>query len=98
LTGRSQTRNNRREGQDGVPGAILAGGTVFNSPGIGSTCCVGSISVSPSVPIGAGPKYWIIARAATSTTFNGWNWSCYGGNTTFAFSQNGTTWATTFAT
>ena len=39
---------------------------------------MGSISLSPSVPIGYGHRYWVIARAATSTTFNGWNWSYYG--------------------
>jgi hypothetical protein len=69
----------------GVPGAILASGGIAGSPHIGATCCVGSISVSPSVPIGYGHRYWIIVRPAASNTYSGWNWSYYGGSTTFAF-------------
>jgi hypothetical protein len=81
---------------NGVPGAILAGGYVFGSPPFGSTCCAGSISISPSVPIGYGHRYWVIVRAATSMTFDAWNWSYYGGTTAFAYSVNGTTWNSSF--
>jgi hypothetical protein len=39
---------------NGVPGAIPASGTVVNSPALGATCCVGSIQISPAVPVGTG--------------------------------------------
>lgn len=80
----------------GVPGAVLASTGVSNSPSTGSTCCVGVAPVSPSVPIGAGHTYWVIARAPISTTYNGWAWNYYGDSGGFAFSQDGgATWSAT---
>jgi hypothetical protein len=82
----------------GVPGAVLASTGVINSPPSGSTCCAGVATVSPSVPIGAGHTYWVIARAPASTTYNGWAWNPNFTTGTFAYSQNGgSTWSTTYS-
>ena len=63
-----------------------------------TTCCPTTINLPVTVPIGAGRTYWVIARAGTSTTWDGWNWNYYGTTGTFAYSANGTTWGTTSGT
>lgn len=71
----------------GVPGTVLGSWLIVNQPAYGSTCCATSITVSQSIPVGAGHTYWLIAAAATTTTWDAWSWNYYGDTDTFAYNQ-----------
>jgi hypothetical protein len=83
----------------GVPGHVLGQWAVSGQPPFGSTtCCPTTIILPATVPIGAGRTYWVIARAGTTTTNDGWNWNYYGTVGTYAYSTNGSNWSTSYDT
>ncbi len=79
----------------GVPGAVLGSWSIANQPTYGATCCATAISISPSISIGAGRTYWVIAVAGASNTDDAFNWNYNGTSGTYAYSTNGTSWTLT---
>jgi hypothetical protein len=64
----------------GLPGQILGSWSVASQPPIGSCCVVTTVRISPSIPVGAGKRYWVIVAPGPSffhTTSDGWNFNVF---------------------
>lgn len=74
----------------GVPGTVLGSWPVAGQPPFGSCCGLTTIHVSPTIPVGAGRTYWVVAYPGVGTApTDVWNWSSYLYGTTFAIDQGG---------
>jgi len=76
----------------GVPGTVLASWSVANQAPFGSCCVLTTVLASPSIPVGAGRYYWVVAIAGPSITHTGsdvWNWTYGDPNGPTAFNQGG---------
>jgi hypothetical protein len=83
----------------GVPGAILGSWSVAQQPPFGGCCALTTVNVSPSIPVGYGKHYWVIANPgpnAFQNTEDGWNltYNLSGGNVSFNSTGTGYTWET----
>ncbi len=76
----------------GVPGAVLGSWPIANQPTYGATCCATTIPINPSISIGAGRTYWVIAVAGASNTDDALNFNYNGTTGIYAYSTNGTSW------
>jgi len=80
----------------GVPGAVLGSWSVANQPPLGGCCALTTIHVSPTIPVGAGKKYWVVAGPGPNNqddTADVWNWNSQLSTGTYAY-NNGSGWTT----
>jgi hypothetical protein len=72
----------------GVPGAVYGTWTVFSGVPVFGTCCqIETIHVSPSLPVGQGRQYWVVASTSGSDTWDAWNWNSVGATGTELYNQ-----------
>jgi hypothetical protein len=79
----------------GLPGAVIGSWSVASQPPFGGCCTVTTVMISPSIPVGAGKRYWVIAEPGPNffkTTVDIWNFNEFFDGGPSALALNGTGW------